>query len=98
MTKLELIYDNICHLSMLYVRLAENKILLSSSKVGFYLEGEITLSDTVPCLVLREHHLFEEITKNYYPAVDELIDVLAELNDNIVRYVNVVSDLESAIF
>ena len=63
-----------------------------------FLEGKITLSDTVPCLVLIEYHLFEEITKKYYPAVDELIDVLEELNSHIVRYANVVSDLESAIF
>lgn len=36
MTKLEMIFDSICHLSMFNVRLAENKILLSSSKVGFF--------------------------------------------------------------
>ena len=98
MNTLKTIYEEMKPMAMFSTSYRGDKIDFSSSKVGLYLEGTITLSDTVPHLRIKESELFEDEIEVFVPVTEDLIDFLSGLNDKISDYANVVSNLSALLF
>ncbi|WP_019774094.1 hypothetical protein [Streptococcus sobrinus] len=97
MNTLKTIYEGMKPMAMFSTSYRGNKIVFSSSKIGLYLEGTITLSDTVPHLRIKESNLFEDEIEEFEPDTEELIDFLSGLNDKISDYANAVSNLSTLL-